>query len=43
MRRVLHPELMRGQKAQRAAIALLLVLLVVLVASVLHGVRLLRA
>jgi len=43
MRRVLHPELMRGQKAQRAAIVLLMGLLVVLVASVLHGIRLLLA
>ena len=41
MRRMLHPNLMRGPFAQRAAILLLMGLLVVLAASVLHGVGLL--
>ncbi len=43
MRRLIHPDLMRGQTAQRAAIALLMGLLFVLAASVVHGVLALRA
>ena len=43
MRRMLHQELMRGQKAQRAAIILLVGLLLVLIAAFYHGVSLLRA
>ena len=43
MRRLLHHDLMRGHKAQRAAIILLMGLLLVLVASFFHGVFLLRA
>lgn len=43
MRRLLHQNLMRGQKAQRAAILLLMGLLLVLMAAFFHGVRLLRA
>ena len=43
MRRVLHHDLMRGHKAQRAAIILLMGLLLVLVAAFVHGVSLLRA
>ena len=41
MRRVLHNELMRGHKAQRAAIILLTGLLLVLIAALVHGVSLL--
>lgn len=43
MPRMLHRDLMRGHKAQRAAIALLMGLLSVLALSVLHGVRMLAA
>ncbi len=43
MRRLLHHELMRGQKAQRAAIILLMGLLLVLIAAFYHGMSLLRA
>jgi hypothetical protein len=43
MRRLLHRDLMRGHKAQRAAIILLMGLLLVLVAALFHGVFLLRA
>jgi hypothetical protein len=43
MRRLLHHDLMRGQKAQRAAIILLMGLLLVLIAAIFHGVSLLRA
>jgi len=43
MRRLLHRDLMRGHKAQRAAIILLMGLLLVLVAAFFHGVFLLRA
>jgi hypothetical protein len=43
MRRLLHHDLMRGHKAQRAAIILLMGLLLILVAALLHGVSLLRA
>jgi hypothetical protein len=42
MRRLLHQDLMRGQKAQRAAIILLMGLLLVLVVALFHGVGLLR-
>ena len=41
MRRLLHRDLMRGHKAQRAAIILLMGLLLVLVAAFFHGVFLL--
>ena len=43
MRRLLHHDLMRGQKAQRAAIILLMGLLLVLAAAFFHGVFLLRS
>src|ERR1035441_9082324 len=43
MRRLLHQDLMRGQKAQRAAIILLMGLLLVLMAAFFHGVSLLKA
>jgi hypothetical protein len=43
MRRMLHHELMRGQKAQRAALILLMGLLLILVAAVFHGFRGLNA
>ena len=43
MRRLLHRDLMRGQKAQRVAIILLMGLLLVLMAALLHGVSLLKA
>ena len=43
MRRLLHQELMRGHKAQRAAIILLMGLLLILIAAFYHGVSLLRA
>jgi hypothetical protein len=43
MRRLLHHDLMRGQKAQRAAILLLMGLLLVLITALVHGVSLLRA
>jgi hypothetical protein len=43
MRRIIHRDLQRGQKAQRAAIVLLMGLLFVLAASVVHGVFALRA
>ena len=43
MRRLLHHDLMRGQKAQRAAILLLMGLLFILAAAFFHGVSLLRA
>ena len=43
MRRLLHQDLMRGQKAQRVAIILLMGLLLVLIAALYHGVSLLRA
>jgi hypothetical protein len=39
MRRVLHPNLMRGRVAQNAAILLFLGLLMVLACSVFQGVR----
>jgi hypothetical protein len=39
MKRILHPELMRGPVAQRAAILLWLGLMAVLCASVLQGVQ----
>jgi len=38
MRRVLHPGLMRGSIADRAALLLFLGLVAVLVAAVVHGV-----
>ena len=41
MRRLLHRDLMRGRKAQRAAIILLMGLLLVLVAAFFHGIFLL--
>jgi hypothetical protein len=43
MRRLLHQELMRGHKAQRAAIILLMGLLLILIAAFYHGLSLLRA
>ena len=43
MRRLLHRDLMRGRKAQRAAIILLMGLLLVLAALCFHGIFLLRA
>jgi hypothetical protein len=43
MQRLLHGDLMRGHKAQRAAIILLMGLLLVLVAAFFHGMCLLRA
>ena len=43
MRRLLHQDLMRGQKAQRVAIILLMGLLLVLIAAFFHGVKLLKA
>ena len=43
MRRLLHHDLMRGQKAQRVAIILLAGLVLVLIAALFHGVRLLEA
>ena len=43
MRRLLHRDLMRGQKAQRAAILLLMGLLLVLLAAFVHGFSLLKA
>ena len=43
MRRVLHRDLMRGHKAQRAAIILLMGLLLILITAFFHGVSLLRA
>src|ERR1039457_4674957 len=43
MRRLLHQDLMRGRKAQRAAIILLMGLLLVLAAAFFHGGVLLRA
>ena len=43
MRRVLHRDLMRGHVAERAAVILLMGLLAVLAASVLQGVRILKA
>ena len=43
MRRVIHRDLMRGHKAQRAAILLLMGLLLVLAVSVIHGISLLGA
>ena len=43
MRRLLHQDLMRGQKAQRAAIILLMGLLLILIAAFYHGVTLLKA
>jgi hypothetical protein len=43
MRRLLHHDLMRGQKAQRAAILLLMGLLLVLITALFHGVSLLKA
>ena len=43
MRRLLHRDLMRGHKAQRAAIILLMGLLLVLIAAFFHGVKLLKA
>ena len=42
MRRLLHQDLMRGQKVQRAAIILLMGLLLVLMAAFFHGVFLLN-
>jgi hypothetical protein len=43
MRRVLHPNLMRGHVAERAAVLLLMGLLLVLVASVIHGLSIFKA
>ena len=43
MRRLLHRDLMRSRKAQRAAMILLMGLLLVLAAAFFHGVFLLRA
>jgi hypothetical protein len=43
MRRLLHRDLMRGRKAQRAAMILLMGLLLVLAAAFFHGVFLLWA
>ena len=43
MRRLIHRDLMRGQKAQRTAIILLMGLLLVLITAFFHGVSLLRA
>jgi hypothetical protein len=43
MRRLLHRDLMRGHKAQRAALILLMGLLLVLVAAFFRGVLLLHA
>ena len=42
MRRLIHQDLMRGQKAQRAAIILLTGLLLILISAFFHGVGLLR-
>ena len=42
MRRVLHPNLMRGHVAENAAVILLMGLLMVLLASVFQGVRMLN-
>lgn len=42
MRKLLHQDLMRGHKAQRAAIILFTGLLLVLLAAFFHGVVLLR-
>lgn len=39
MKRVLHPGLMRGHIAERAAVLLLVALLTILAAAVLHGMR----
>ncbi len=39
MRRVLHPGLMRGHIAERAAVLLLLTLLTILAAAMVHGMR----
>lgn len=43
MRRVLHPNLMRGHVAESAAVILLMGLLMVLAASVFLGLRMLQA
>jgi len=43
MRRLLHHELARGPKAQRAALILLVGLLLTLAVAVYHGVSMLRA
>lgn len=39
MRRFLHRNFARGQRAQKAAVLLMLVLLAVLAVSLFHGVR----